>query len=109
MPFFSRKRPGELSPDFEVTIESLPVDSPFEVEDVAVTVRHFPFRIGRMAKPGTGHRLTSDSLMLDDPRPHNVSREHCVLEAVDGHLTVRDLNSTLGTELNAIILGDRTG
>ncbi|MBL9151409.1 MAG: FHA domain-containing protein [Verrucomicrobiales bacterium] len=99
------------SSGFEITIESLSPDDDLAVEvaAVAVTVRLFPFRIGRVSQQGSGHRVTARALMLDDPRPHNVSREHCVFELRDGQIWLRDCESTLGTVLNGEHLGTRHG
>src|SRR5688500_1171002 len=48
-------------------------------------------------KPLTIGRSSQNDLVLRDI---NVSRQHCVIEAVDGQRQVRDLESHVGTFLN---------
>jgi pSer/pThr/pTyr-binding forkhead associated (FHA) protein len=104
MPLF-HKNPSDSPVGLEVIIETAHPDP--DVPSVAVTALRFPFRIGRLAKPSGGHRLAPDALYLDDPRPHNVSRDHCALELKKGTLWVRDCGSTLGTEVNGQPIGKR--
>lgn len=107
MPFFGDARQNAaFFSEWDITLESHPEAPDSESPDVSITIRHLPFLIGRVPGTGGGHRVAADSLLLDDPRPHHVSRDHCRIErAGHGVIIVRDCESTLGTQVNGKRIG----
>jgi pSer/pThr/pTyr-binding forkhead associated (FHA) protein len=68
-----------------------------------------PFVVGRRPVPGEGLPPREPDLMLDDPRPFRLSRNHFVIEQRREGYHVRDLCSTLGTIVNGQAIGDQFG
>jgi pSer/pThr/pTyr-binding forkhead associated (FHA) protein len=82
---------------------------------------HLPFKIGREnrlnklvnaleRRIGTGHKQLNDIYLVEDTEYVNVSREHLVIEEVQGRVQLRDLASACGTIVEGEILGgERAG
>jgi hypothetical protein len=68
-----------------------------------------PFVVGRRPVAGEGLPPRQPDLMLDDPRPFRLSRNHFVIEQRREGYHVRDLCSTLGTIVNGQAIGDQFG
>jgi hypothetical protein len=68
-----------------------------------------PFVVGRRPVAGEGLPPRQPDLMLDDPGPFRLSRNHFVIEQRREGYHVRDLCSTLGTIVNGQAIGDRFG
>lgn len=67
-----------------------------------LTIKRFPFNIGRSSRSKV---LVENDYYLDDKRPHQVSRGHCVIERRGASYVVRDRYSSCGTILNGERLG----
>jgi hypothetical protein len=68
-----------------------------------------PFVVGRRPVAGEGLPPREPDLMLDDPQPFRLSRNHFVIEQRPEGYHVRDLCSTLGTIVNGQAIGDQFG
>ena len=68
-----------------------------------------PFVVGRRPVAGEGLPPRQPDLMLDDPGPFRLSRNHFVIEQRREGYHLRDLCSTLGTIVNGQAIGDRFG
>ena len=66
-----------------------------------------PFVVGRRPVAGEGLPPRQPDLMLDDPGPFRLSRNHFVIEQRREGYHVRDLCSTLGTIVNGQAIGDQ--
>jgi pSer/pThr/pTyr-binding forkhead associated (FHA) protein len=82
---------------------------------------HLPFRVGREnrlnklvnaieRRIGAGHKQVNDIYLVEDTEYVNVSREHFVIEEVQGRVQLRDVGSACGTIVEGEILGgERAG
>src|SRR5262249_37522903 len=68
-----------------------------------------PIVIGRRPVASEGSPLWQPDLLLDDPAPFRLSRNHFVIEMRNGGHQVRDLSSTLGTIVNGQPIGNHFG
>jgi len=68
-----------------------------------------PFVVGRRPVAGEGLPPRQPDLMLDDPRPFRLSRNHFMIEQRREGYHVRDLCSTLGTIVNGQAIGGEFG
>ena len=68
-----------------------------------------PFVVGRRPVAGEGPPPRRPDLMLDDPGPFRLSRNHFMIEQRREGYHVRDLCSTLGTIVNGQAIGDQSG
>jgi hypothetical protein len=68
-----------------------------------------PFVVGRRPVAGEGLPPRQPDLMLDDPGPFRLSRNHFMIEQRDEGYQVRDLRSTLGTIVNGKPIGGDFG
>ena len=68
-----------------------------------------PFVVGRRPVAGEGLPPRQPDLMLDDPGPFRLSRNHFVIEQRREGYRVRDLCSTLGIIVNGQAIGDQSG
>jgi hypothetical protein len=68
-----------------------------------------PFVVGRRPVAGEGLPPRQPDLMLDDPGPFRLSRNHFMIEQRDEGYQVRDLRSTLGTIVNGQPIGGHFG
>lgn len=75
------------------------------IPDDGLVMNEYPFVVGRRVKETVAH-APRIHLLLDDRRPFRLSRIHFAFErSGTGHLYVRDLGSTLGTQVNGEFLG----
>ncbi|MCB1076332.1 MAG: FHA domain-containing protein [Verrucomicrobiae bacterium] len=95
-----------VSQSVRVVIEPLPTLDGVEPRPYSVMPKRFPFRFGRLEDfARVSHRWLPEILQVDDPQPHNVSREHCELSERSGKVWVRDLDSRLGAQVNGRHIG----
>jgi hypothetical protein len=64
-----------------------------------------PFVVGRRPVAGEGLPPRQPDLMLDDPGPFRLSRNHFMIEQCQEGYHVQDLRSTLGTIVNSQRIG----
>ena len=100
----------------KLTGEGYPVDNAYLAAGNPWLQRQFhtpvglgdrPFVVGRRPVPREGLPPREPDLMLDDPRPFRLSRNHFVIEQGRDGYHVRDLCSTLGTIVNGQTIGDQ--
>jgi hypothetical protein len=70
-----------------------------------IPVTRLPFLVGRTASTDERDPIIQPDLPLKESPPHLLSRRHFLLFAEDGKLFVRDLDSTLGTQVNGEPIG----
>jgi pSer/pThr/pTyr-binding forkhead associated (FHA) protein len=70
-----------------------------------LTIKRFPFRIGRKALEGESGLLDVNDLYLDDLPPFNVSRNHLSIDRTERGVVLRDRGSALGTLVNGKVVG----
>lgn len=68
-------------------------------------IERFPFIVGRKPADEGAFPVAPADLMLADKRPFRLSRAHFAIDAADGGYVVRDLASSLGTEVGGRGLG----
>jgi HD-GYP domain-containing protein (c-di-GMP phosphodiesterase class II) len=73
-----------------------------------MTIRYFPFHIGRMGSNSTSSGEEPD-LFLEDRRPYHISRLHITLERRGKEILLIDRNSRSGSMVDNIPLGGRLG
>ncbi len=100
-------RQPEIRDEGAVTIFPESDDIAAEIPGEGLKASNFPFLIGRA---GSGENGLGSSpvvhLRLKDERPFRLSRVHFGLQRLgNGKYTIRDFNSTLGTEVNGQFLG----
>ena len=69
----------------------------------------YPYVVGRLSQKGESIRPASVNLTLEDSKPFRMSRVHFAILRTEDGLQVRDLESTLGTSANGVLLGGRFG
>jgi pSer/pThr/pTyr-binding forkhead associated (FHA) protein len=74
--------------------------------DAPIGLGDLPFVVGRAPVAREGLRLLQLDLKLDDTAPFRLSRNHFMIEKLDGNYYVRELRSTLGTIVNGEPIGD---
>ena len=65
-----------------------------------VTIDKLPYHVGRHARPGDATTVKASDLVIRAPAGAQIAPMHFVLEDHAGRLTVRDLDSKLGTIVN---------
>jgi len=65
-----------------------------------LNISKFPFKVGRKHELGAVDVLSDNDLYLQDSPPFNVSRNHFLIDKVDGRYVVIDRGSHLGTIVN---------
>ncbi len=65
-----------------------------------MNISKFPFKVGRKHESGEVDVLSDNDLYLEDFPPFNVSRNHFLIDKVDGRYIVIDRGSRLGTIVN---------
>ncbi|ODS32221.1 MAG: transcriptional regulator of Crp family [Candidatus Scalindua rubra] len=63
-------------------------------------INNFPFKVGREHKSGGLDVLSDNDLYLEDSPPFNVSRNHFLIDKVEGKYVIVDRGSRLGTIVN---------
>jgi CRP-like cAMP-binding protein len=71
-------------------------------------IEKFPFRIGRAAADYEKLPLDMNDLWLNDQSPFNISRNHALVEIVEGKVVVKDRGSSLGMNVNEVQIGGKT-
>jgi CRP-like cAMP-binding protein len=74
-----------------------------------IEVTESPFRVGRTPEPYEPKPAETVHLSLADSLPFRLSREHFSLYRGEDGYAIRDLGSTLGTEVNGTFLGEHFG
>jgi CRP-like cAMP-binding protein len=70
-----------------------------------IMVDQFPFVVGRRLRPGETAPKRVPNLLLEDAVPFRISRQHFMIDSLEGGLVVRDLNSALATSVNGEPIG----
>jgi len=70
-----------------------------------LTVRKFPFRIGRWSENFQADVFVSNDLLVRDDEPYQISRNHCAIEQEGDRYYVLDRGSTFGTHVNGKAIG----
>lgn len=76
----------------------------FPSEGLSVT--DFPFHVGRQPQPKESAPYLKINLSVQDNPPYRLSRVHFSIEKTQQGFLVRDLGSTLGTQVNGEFLGN---
>lgn len=91
--------------DFDISLFASGAATDTAIGETGLTIEDFPFVVGRKVETAAGPSPRIH-LLLDDKRPYRLSRIHFAIErAATGSLFVRDLGSTLGTQVNQEFLG----
>jgi len=84
-----------------------------ELEDFlppeGVVIDACPFVVGRLPHKWESAPEIGLNLTLEDSKPFRMSRVHFAILRTEDGLQVRDLESTLGTSANGVLLGGRFG
>lgn len=72
-----------------------------------LTIKNFPFKIGRESTHSHRDIFVDNDLFLDDDAPFNVSRNHLSINHINNTFYVWDRGSSLGTIVNNEQLGGR--
>ncbi len=67
---------------------------------VKMKISLFPFKVGREHELGEDDVLSDNDLYLKDFAPFNVSRNHFLIDKIDGEFVVIDRGSHMGTIVN---------
>ncbi len=70
-----------------------------------LTVRKFPFRIGRWSENFQADVFVSNDLLVRDEEPYQISRNHCAIEREGKQFYVLDRGSAFGTQVNGKEIG----
>jgi CRP/FNR family transcriptional regulator, cyclic AMP receptor protein len=65
-----------------------------------IEIDKFPFKIGREHRSGGIDVFSDNDLFLQDSSPYNVSKNHFLIDKVEGRYVVVDRGSHLGTVVN---------
>ena len=71
-----------------------------------LTILYFPFRIGRLSRTDLSSSAKQD-LLLPDNQPYSISRNHVVFERENGKVFLVDLDSSCGTIVDNIAIGQK--
>jgi pSer/pThr/pTyr-binding forkhead associated (FHA) protein len=83
-----------------VTLSGLNVISSEVLDDGEIKINKFPFKVGRKHELDEVDVLSDNDLYLQDLPPFNVSRNHFLIDKVEGRYVVIDRGSRLGTIVN---------
>ena len=86
-----------------VTVKGITPMATGVLDNGAMTVDRFPFRIGR--RTSANDPFTSNELAIPDESPWWISRNHCMLSHVDGRCFLIDRGSRLGTFVDGRMVG----
>jgi CRP-like cAMP-binding protein len=70
-------------------------------------VHALPFSVGRLSMSVTAQQAFPVDLAIEDTQPYRLSRIHFSIETANGGFIVRDMHSSLGTDVNGQGLGDQ--
>lgn len=94
----ARSDPVSALPPLRIFADSPRVAQALPPEGVLVET--LSFVVGRVPEAAEAPPAIPVDLALQDKRPYRLSRVHFAIDAADGTYRVRDLHSTLGTEVN---------
>lgn len=94
--------PGALP---RVTLAAESLAAKLYAGNVPVTVRRFPFVVGRRAGPREPAQGLAVDLEVADPEPFRLSRAHFSIATEGGEVVLHDLGSLLGTIVDDRALG----
>ncbi len=94
--------PSEYESDDSLfaVLSGLNDESSDELGDREMEINLFPFKVGRKSELGENDILSDNDLYLNDFIPFNVSRNHFLIDKIEGKFVVIDRGSTLGTIVN---------
>lgn len=84
----------------QVRLHAASADVERQIGTEGIGVERLPFRVGRQAISGDGIGSDEGELLLYVPKSGRVSPIHFAIEQDGDHLTLRDLGSHLGTQVN---------
>ena len=92
------------------TVKVLPLtaEARARVSVEGLSVRGFPFRVGREAARGESNPLDWNDLSLPDSEPYSLSINHFAIEQTEDGVAVRDRGSRFGTVVNGVAIGAET-
>jgi len=70
------------------------------LDGVKIEIDKFPFKIGREHRSGGVDVFSDNDLSLQDSSPYNVSKNHFLIDKVEGRYVIVDRGSHLGTIVN---------
>jgi len=103
--------PEENDEEVKMTIHAEPGILDKQIPKEGISIPSYPFMVGRKSNENDegierGLGSTDMHLQLIDERPYRLSRHHLTVQKFAGNkYVIRDLNSTLGTEVNGQFLG----
>ena len=95
---------GEAS-DHTVKLLPLTAEARVRVSVEGLSVRGFPFRVGRAATHGDSNPLDWNDLSMPDSEPYSLSINHFAVERTEDGIAVRDRGSRFGTIVNGVVIG----
>jgi len=106
--YAGRAEPGSAPPPetrLALELHAATYATKFYVGLEPIVIRHLPFTVGREPAADEVAAGASADLAIAEPEPYRLSRLHFVLQAENGGIWLRDLNSELGTIVNGTPLG----
>ncbi len=100
--------PRGEAPAHTVKLLPLTAEARARVSVEGLSVRGFPFRVGRAAARGEPNPLDWNDLSLPDRRPYNLSTNHFAVEQTEDGIAIRDRGSRFGTIVNGVVIGGDT-
>ena len=97
--------PRAVGPDLRVTLAARTDALRTQMGRDTIHIASFPFIVGRAPLPEETTPLQHPNLVVVDKRPFRLSRDHFLIERNGSGVFVHDLNSTLGTIVNARAIG----
>jgi len=99
---------SSTSSDVSVTIYPLSRRAAAAIPVDGLQIAKFPFRIGRNASMHEEIPLDLNDLWLNDHAPHNISRNHAMLEREADEVIIKDRGSSLGIYVNDVHIGGKS-
>jgi len=96
---------GEEASDHTVKLLPLTAEARARVSVEGLSVRGFPFRVGRAAAHGDSNPLDWNDLSMPDSEPYSLSINHFAVERTEDGIAVRDRGSRFGTIVNGVVIG----
>ncbi len=95
------------NPDTSITLFIESTKYSEQIPSQGLIIKNMPFYIGRISNSNSKHLPKERSLLLADTPPYQLSRKHLKIDYKNGHLMVKDADSTLGTLVNGITIGNK--
>lgn len=92
---------------FAVTLHPLTPLAAAAVPAEGLPITRFPFRIGRIAAENEARPTEINDLWLEDQAPYHVSRNHALIDLLEGKVVLKDRGSSLGILVNEVSIGGR--